>query len=265
MKCIVSVLVSSLFVGQAFAAVSPKSTADVSTTEVSKVTTTDYSEATRTMSVQLLGISSRMNYDVHGTVAGQKIDSIDGSIQGKSVGGVSAGVTIKTMPTVGFEGEMAMLTRTFTEGTFNGKTQKGDGEESIQYTALRATGLARYYLIPQLSIGAGPFASMFVGSAKETDEKGRTTHPQWDENMNRLDYGAALSARGEVAITRTAALVLDARYYHGFANLMKEGKIREETRQELVKSGATNTNVDDVHVSQHTRDIQIGAGVAFVF
>ena len=190
------------------------------------------------VTLQLLGVSSKLSETFQGQSA---------SVSGNSaVAGISAGMESMISDQFSVEGNLAALQKKFDTFNFNGQSQKTNGDASMKVNTARLTGMGRYHIIPAISVGAGAYASQFVGPAKSTSETGEKSNESMD-GIPRLDYGAAFGARGELPIASNVSFVVDARYFLGLRDL----------------NNPTNPNGQDLSIK--TRDIEVAAGAGIRF
>lgn len=94
--------------------------------------------------------------------------------------------------------------------------------------------IARYSLMPMLSIGAGPVYSMGMGKLKAKNELGEGEAEFEDANLKKGDLGAVLSLQAKPSLGGFN-LVADARYQMGLSSIAEgDGSLKFNTFQLLV-------------------------------
>jgi hypothetical protein len=169
-----------------------------------------------------------------------KVDDQSQSFSGNSVlAGLAASITSISDSGFGIEGRAGLLEKKFDTFSAGDQSAKGPGQSSVKLLTLRASGTARYYPVQYFSVGAGAYASEYIGDEQDTSEDG--THSSQSFTGKRFDFGPEFSARGEIPIGANFSVVADARYYLGLAN------------------------VSDSSDAAHTRDFELGMGAGFRF
>jgi hypothetical protein len=257
---------SLIFASSAFAAVSQTQMSGTSSSEATPTHTSTVGK--RLLTIEWIGNSSKLSIDSSAQGA-----SASSEINGTDFGGIAAGITLKPSDRFGFDGNLALFNKKFDSSstTVNGQTEteKSKGEESTKILTMRATALARFYIVPQVSIGAGPYVSTFIGDVQETDRNGNRSETDFGDTIKRFDYGAAMSARGEFAVNDTLDFIVDARYFLGLANLFNLEGFRNEMTNDFVAAGLSQADAraaaNSIDASAKTRDFQLGAGIALKF
>ncbi len=220
------------------------------------------------MTVELVGGMNKISTHTTSIVtSGSTVESqsSDGSVDGKSgAQGLAIGATMKPSERLGIEGNLAYIAKKFDSSTSDGKTDSANSGYAI-FSTVRATAMARYYPVEGFSIGAGAYVSEFVGDLHGKDENGQSQSVSYAHaGYNRLDFGPAVGARGEIPLAKNIALTLDARYFYGLANLIDEQKLRDSLQAYYQQAGMTGFN-QSISASMHTRDLQFGAGIGYRF
>jgi hypothetical protein len=218
----------------------------------------------RLLTLEIIGNSSEVKYEETAPT-----ESYSSRASGTSFGGVSAGITVKESEKFGVSGDIALFHKKFDSTTVGTRVVEAEGESSERYLTLRTTGMARYSIVPQLSIGAGPYLSSFLGNARVTDAAGNTEGQSLGDYQDRIDYGLAFGARAEIVIQPRLDFIVDLRYFHGLANLLKDDNLRDDLVDDVAAQGGDPREArrfyEEVDFSVKTRDFQFGAGLAFKF
>lgn len=218
----------------------------MSSTSTTSQVSSETSARRNLFTLQLLGISSNISLSSSlpedQGVSGASISGTSG------FAGISAGMESMITEQFGIEGNVAAFQKKFDRFKNADGTSEKFGNSS-KLTTTRVSGMGRYHIIPPISVGAGIYTSQFVGPYRETNAKGEKSNGSFAEGfLSRLDYGATFGARGELPLTSSLSLVVDARYFLGLRNLVDARG--EETPPDF---------------DLKTRDIEVAAGLGLRF